>query len=266
MKNLIAANSYVPIIFGACFAISCIGAAESNLPESHDNAVQAVKEYLPKPQPIDTVYYTKLLLGKIQYGSDTNFVAVKPEHSSKSIFLEVNTYQAFQQMYKAAKIDGVNLTIISGSRNFDYQKRIWERKWNSRANPSGIEKAKDILTYSSMPGTSRHHWGTDFDLNSLENSYFDSGKGLVEYNWLSQNAPKFGFCQVYTCKQQKGRTGYEMEKWHWSYMPLASQYLKLYKELISYNDINGFAGSEFAPKLNVINDYVFGIATCQEEK
>ena len=266
IKNLIMANCYLPIIVIVFFTISCVGAGDSKLPKNQDNPIETVKQHLPKPEPIDTVYYTKLLLGKIQYSSDTNFVRVKPEHSSKSIFLEVNTYDAFQQMYEAAKTDGVNLLIISGARNFDDQKRIWERKWNSRTNLSGIEKAKDILKYSSMPGTSRHHWGTDFDLNSLENSYFDTGKGLAEYSWLCHNAHNFGFCQVYTSKQQIGRTGYEMEKWHWSYMPVASQYLKLYKELISYNDIIGFAGSEIAPKLNVINDYVFGVSKCQDVK
>ncbi|MFM9004881.1 MAG: D-alanyl-D-alanine carboxypeptidase family protein [Flavobacteriales bacterium] len=41
------------------------------------------------------------------------------------------------------------------------------------------------MKFSSMPGTSRHHWGTDIDLNSVEPSYFLSGKGLLIYQWLS---------------------------------------------------------------------------------
>ena len=49
-----------------------------------------------------------------------------------------------------------------------------------------------------MPSTSRHHWGTDIDLNSLNNSYFSSGKGLKEYDWLTTNANHYGFYQVYT--------------------------------------------------------------------
>ena len=59
-----------------------------------------------------------------------------------------------------------------------------------------LKAAKTILLYSSMPTTSRHHWGTDMDINSLENSYFASGQGLKEYTWLKKNAAKFGFCQV----------------------------------------------------------------------
>ena len=33
-------------------------------------------------------------------------------------------------MAEAAKKEGVILTIISATRNFESQKRIWENKWN----------------------------------------------------------------------------------------------------------------------------------------
>jgi D-alanyl-D-alanine carboxypeptidase len=56
----------------------------------------------------------------------------------------------------------------------------------------------DIMNYSAMPQASRHHWGTDVDINSVEPEYFESGQGLKEYTWLQENAWKFGFCQPYT--------------------------------------------------------------------
>ncbi|HZJ73330.1 MAG TPA: M15 family metallopeptidase [Perlabentimonas sp.] len=266
MKSLIKEHVFLLAVF-SILLVTCVNAGDSNPPNGVDNPIQHERQNQPKPQPIDTAYYTRLLLGKVQYRNDTSFVLVSPKHSSKQIYLEKSTYKAFRLMYGAAKADGVHLLIISGARNFDYQKRIWERKWNARPNScSKIEKAKGTLMFSAMPSTSRHHWGTDFDLNSLENSYFDSGRGLAEYKWLCQNAHRFGFCQVYTNKQQTGRTGYEMEKWHWSYMPLASQYLRLYAQLISNNDISGFPGCELAHELNVINDYVFGVSNCQGVK
>ena len=109
-----------------------------------------------------------------------------------------------------------------------------------------------------MPSTSRHHWGTDLDINSLSNSYFTEGKGKKEYNWLQKNASKFGFYQVYTSKEN-GRKGYNEEKWHWTYLPLSSKYLNYYNAHISLNDISGFKGSEFAKELNIIKNYVNGI-------
>jgi LAS superfamily LD-carboxypeptidase LdcB len=35
-------------------------------------------------------------------------------------------------MHKAAKADGISLVIISATRNFDYQKKIWQSKWTGR--------------------------------------------------------------------------------------------------------------------------------------
>ena len=58
-----------------------------------------------------------------------------------------------------------------------------------------------ILEYSSAPGTSRHHWGTDMDINALQNDYFSNkGNGAFLYEWLQKNAAKFGFCQPYNKK------------------------------------------------------------------
>ena len=89
----------------------------------------------------------------------------------------------------------------------------------------------------------------------------ENKKANKEYEWLVTNAPKFDFCQVYTEKGEgKRRTGYNEEKWHWSYMPLARQYLDLYQKIVTYEDISGFSASEFAEELNIIEEFVFGIS------
>ncbi len=110
-----------------------------------------------------------------------------------------------------------------------------------------------------MPGTSRHHWGADVDINSTEDDYFLSAEGAKVYSWLSSHAADFGFCQPYTSKKD-GRTGYEEEKWHWSYLPLATTFLDQYKKQILYQDLSGFDGSEVAVPLQVIDLYVNGVA------
>jgi len=110
-----------------------------------------------------------------------------------------------------------------------------------------------------MPSTSRHHWGTDMDLNSLDNSFFESGQGLKIYQWLVTHAAEYGFCQPYTSKVE-GRTGYEEEKWHWSYLPLSGFFLEEYKKKVSNKDIKGFNGSEVASSIDVIRNYVQGVA------
>ncbi len=204
----------------------------------------------------------KYLIGNLDFHKDDKFAKIPSNLSNKSIYVRKETLNALLEMAKQAEKDGIKLTVISGARNFNHQKSIWERKWNSSNIKDPVARAKDILRYSSMPMTSRHHWGTDIDINSLQNSYFESGQGLKEYEWLVENGPKYGFCQVYTNKKENNRKGYEMEKWHWSYMPLADQLLSRYKEELSYEQIVGFKGSEVAKDMDVINVYVGGISKC----
>ena len=150
----------------------------------------------------------------------------------KGHYLRKETLVALRSMVDAYHREhpGKPFFVLSSTRNFDHQAGIWGAKWNGTRKVEGIslpqvypnpeKRAKKILEYSSMPGTSRHHWGTDFDLNSLNNRYFTGGDGLLLYRWLLKNAYQFGFCQPYTAGRN---SGYQEEKWHWSYFPLASK-------------------------------------------
>ena len=203
------------------------------------------------------------LLGKIEFENDARFNLVATNRSTKSCYLLLEVNWAFEEMAAAAQKEGIVLKVISGGRNFNMQKSIWERKWNARRPNFKTDKetALDILKYSSMPGTSRHHWGTDLDINSLEPSYFAGGKGKKEYDWLQKNARSFGFCQTYDNKGYTGRTGYSEEKWHYSYMPISSVILNQYNEQINYEKLTGFLGSATSKDIEVIRVFVNGIST-----
>lgn len=219
-------------------------------------------------QSVDKEY----LMGKFDPATHAQFIQLKDEHtrgSGRGAYLRKETYEAFIKMSDAARKDGIELVIISATRNFDSQKRIWENKWEGRTLVEGMnlttiadpkERARLILLYSSMPTTSRHHWGTDMDLNALQNSFFDKDEGLKIYQWLTAHAAEYGFCQPYTSKADGKRTGYEEERWHWSYLPLSGVFLKEYKKQVTYADITGFAGSQAAQPMDVIKNYVEGVA------
>lgn len=203
--------------------------------------------------------YTKSdLLGKFNPESHQAFTKVSSGYSDREIYLRKEVNAAFVKMAKAAKKEGVDLRVISGTRNFTRQTEIWEGKW-ATFKGSDLEKAEEILLYSSMPGTSRHHWGTDFDLNSLEPEYFESGTGEKIYTWLNANAWQFGFFQPFYKLGEDRAAGYKEEKWHWSYYPIANQLLKAYNNLIDYDDISGFDGSDLSDSLNVFENYVNAI-------
>jgi LAS superfamily LD-carboxypeptidase LdcB len=202
------------------------------------------------------------LLGQFDPSTHPDFVLIDARFTDKKgIYLRSEPYDSLKRMIASAKTEGINLTVISATRNFDYQKGIWQRKWSGDKFKTyqGCERAKQIMKYSSMPGTSRHHWGTDIDLNSVDPAYFNSGQGRKIYEWLVIHAPAFGFYQTYTAKSGTGRTGFEEEKWHWSFIPLAETYLKEYNLQITPSDFTGFDGSGCAQELNVIENYVNGI-------
>ena len=200
----------------------------------------------------------EILLGKFNPATDSNFVLI-PEHmaSNKSMYCHREAFNAYLAMRDSALNDGINLTIVSATRNFDRQRQIWERKWtNTQGNDS--TKIRSIMRYSSMPGTSRHHWGTELDFISVETNYWTHGEGLRIYNWLCANAHKFGFFQPYTA--DPARTGYAEERWHWSYRPLSELYLKAYEQTITPSDITGFNGSYLVDSLGIIQSHVLGVA------
>lgn len=218
-------------------------------------------------QTLDSLNY---VLGKVNYSEHDEFVQIPFEHASRSgMYLRKEALDAFVRMKKVAEAEGVELKILSAARNFNHQKRIWEAKWNGQRLVNGQNlrnsisdhqlRAKEILKYSSMPGTSRHHWGTDIDINSLSPAYFKSGRGKKEYEWLRDNAHEFGFCQTYTEKDGSRPDGYEEEKWHWTYLPIATPLLKFYKLNVSGSDIVGFDGADALP-FSEVRKYVFGIS------
>lgn len=214
----------------------------------------------------DTTKYIEptknLLLGQFIPSETKGFSKVPDEMCSKLMYVQTEVLSVFIKMREAAAKDGVNLFIVSGTRTFNDQKAIWERKWNSliSTNKDSMSVANEILKFSSMPGTSRHHWGTDIDLVSVDPAFFESGQGKKIYEWLILHAHEYGFCQVYSNEEETGRSGYSMEKWHWSYMPISKKYLKAFIEVINYSDLIGFKGDRLSSRLKIKENYVLGVA------
>lgn len=225
----------------------------------------------PSMNTIDSTITIADLMGKINPAKHPDFILIERKHASRNgMYMRKAAYAAFQRMAIAAQKEGVRLIIKSATRPFASQKVIWEGKWTgkrlvdggqdlSKTIPDPQQRALKILEYSSMPGTSRHHWGTDIDLNAFTNDYFAKGKGLKEYEWLSANAATYGFCQTYTAKGPDRPYGYEEEKWHWSYLPIAQTLTQQYKLRLNDEAISGFWGAETAPQIEVVRKYVLGI-------
>jgi LAS superfamily LD-carboxypeptidase LdcB len=255
----------LPLFIISLFAIACQNCTSTNAENKSSKSNNSVNKVVTK----DSVS-KEYLLGKVNPVTDAHFITVDQKYASrKGFYLRKEAYDAFVKMYDAALKDGIKLSILSAFRSFNEQKEIWEGKWTGKvlyygkniasSYPDPVERSKYVLKYSSMPGTSRHHWGTDMDMNSLELSYYKTDAGKKLYKWLTDNAFKFGFCQPYTAKDTARTNGYEEEKWHWSYLPLSLIYLQQYKDKISYDDLVGFAGCETARKIDIIKSYVLSV-------
>ena len=185
------------------------------------------------------------LTGRFEPSQRKDFILIPSEYTLGGIkmYTRKETYDAFLEMQKLAIKSNVSLHIVSATRNFDYQKNLWNNKWTgvtfvdgkdlSKNIPDGLSRFQKILEFSAAPGTSRHHWGTDLDINGISPTYFDTKEGMKQYEWLKKNALSFGFCQVYNSKDENRSTGYNEEKWHWSYLPLSRDFTKEYKRLIT---------------------------------
>ncbi|AEH00346.1 M15 family metallopeptidase [Lacinutrix sp. 5H-3-7-4] len=155
--------------------------------------------------------------------------------------LRKEAYIAFKKMQTAALKSNIKIGAVSSYRSYAHQKRIWERKFkrNSSADLSPKDNVKKIIEYSTIPGTSRHHWGTDIDIYQTNvkqpngilqpKNYHGNGVFCKLKEWMDANSKQFGFYLVYTDKVD--RKGFKYEPWHYSYKPLSKTYLKAYKKI-----------------------------------
>ena len=143
------------------------------------------------------------------YFESCNLIDIGKGLNNKKIFLDSVAAIAFLKMQEDAKKDSIEFIIVSAFRSFDYQKGIIIRKLNMG------RKLKDILKENTLPGYSEHHTGRAVDFiekgwYSLSTS-FDKTK---EFQWLMENANKYGF---YLSYPEGNKNGIMYEPWHWMY-------------------------------------------------
>ncbi len=144
-------------------------------------------------------------------------------------------------MMADARKAGFKPWVVSSYRTYSYQNGIWERKYkgNLAKKMTAINNINKIIEYSTIPGTSRHHWGTDFDIvettkgvpaDPLHEKHFNEGGQMRGFKlWLDKNAHTYGFYLVYT--NDKDRKGFKYEPWHFTYKPISQPMLRAYQKL-----------------------------------
>jgi len=262
------------VAFALCGACQSSGGGTQNADSPNEettNVPDAPPAMTLAEQAREAGFDVDYIMGKFDPAQHPDFVVIDQQYADRGgLYLRKEVYEAFLNMREAAAKEGITMTIRSATRNFDYQQGIWERKWTgarklssganaAQAFPDPKARALEILKYSSMPGTSRHHWGTDMDLNAFNNEYFETGPGQKLYTWMQAHAAEYGFCQPYSPKGEERPYGYNEEKWHWSYLPTAQPLTALAQKSLSNGDIEGFKGAAVAGEIDVVRKYVLGI-------
>jgi D-alanyl-D-alanine carboxypeptidase len=119
---------------------------------------------------------------------------------------------ALEELFDAAKADGIELRAVSGYRSYDRQKTIYENNVRTK----GEAEANRV---SAVPGTSEHQTGLTIDVsspsagNALEEAFGHTEEG----QWLARRAPEFGYIIRYP-DGAEDITGYVYEPWHIRYV------------------------------------------------
>lgn len=165
--------------------------------------------------------------------------------------LQAEAAQAFAALTDDARAAGFDLAVASGFRCFARQLAIWNGKaggerpvHDDQGRPLAVmalaprQRLFAILRFSAIPGTSRHHWGTDLDVYDAAAMPPDYRVQLTPqevapgaifdplHRWLDERmaaGASHGFFRPYALD----RGGVAPERWHLSYAPLAGDCARL---------------------------------------
>lgn len=151
------------------------------------------KDYVPKDMVVPNVLFNHSYADERQ--------KMQPDAAS-----------ALEELFEAAKKEGLTLYGISAYRSYERQRKIFLNNI--------VKKGKNYtLRYSAVPGTSEHQTGLAIDVSTkgLRFRLVSSFANTAEGKWLADNAHHYG----YIIRYPKGKyeiTGYSYEPWHIRYV------------------------------------------------
>ncbi|HSH18212.1 MAG TPA: M15 family metallopeptidase [Candidatus Saccharimonadales bacterium] len=120
---------------------------------------------------------------------------------------------ALESLVNGAKAEGIQLTMQSGYRSYNFQMNLYNRYVR--------QQGQDVAdTQSARPGHSEHQTGLAADVGGISNPacnvepcFADTAEG----KWVADNAHTYGFIIRYPLNKA-AVTGYIYEPWHLRYV------------------------------------------------
>lgn len=178
-------------------------------------------------QLIDDAYSRLSFTHEISVSEEWNLIIVNrwnelPEDYSVELTelsngqkVDSRIYPYLQEMFDAARAEGIYPVVREGYRTAEEQQEILDDKIQTYIN-QGYSQSRAERTakeWVALPGTSEHQLGIAVDINA------DKSKCSNEdvYAWLAENAYKYGFILRYPPGKQE-ITGTSYEPWHYRYV------------------------------------------------
>jgi len=168
--------------------------------------------------------------------------------------LQESTLNALERLSKKASHAGFKLRVESGFRPFERQLSIWNRKargelalfdpLGNKLNAPDLspnERLWAILHWSALPGTSRHHWGSDLDIcdalacpagYEVQLTAAEVAPGGIFgplHEWLDRQISQ-GQAEEFYRPYRPGCGKIQPERWHLSHAPTAREFEKYFSK------------------------------------
>ena len=165
-----------------------------------------------KPSDLTKEMYT--LVNKYNYLNKdyvpNNLVSVTGIYARDKAQIVDVVYDNFTKMADQARLENLTIKVTTGYRSYNFQSTLYY----NYVKADGVNNAD---TYSARPGYSEHQLGYSIDLTNAKNVSFDEFENTKEYEWLKDNAHKYGFIMRYP-KNKEYITGYMFEAWHYRFV------------------------------------------------
>ena len=142
-------------------------------------------------------------------------ISIETVQLSNGEQVDARIYPALQQMFDDMRAQGLFPVVASGFRTRETQQQILDDKIEAYRDEGYSDREARALAedWVALPGTSEHELGLAVDINA-DNV---NSTGQEVYDWLLQNAWRYGFIQRYPA-DKTDITGISNEPWHYRYV------------------------------------------------
>lgn len=166
-----------------------------------------------KKTVVDETSWCLILVNKWNYIPDDYTVELTT--LANGVRIDTRIYPALQKMFDSARKDNVYPIVASGYRTTEKQQSLMDEKINDYEDEgySAAEAKEKAEAWVAIPGTSEHQLGLSVDINA--DGIHSTGSKV--YEWLDENAYKYGFIHRYP-SDKTDITGIINEPWHYRYV------------------------------------------------